>query len=76
MGVGITLISGRPTVSWSNLPFLEGILRLLKNDPMAFLLSPVSVWGRPTLGPTALKFFEFQQRPASHCPDVKQHPAK
>jgi len=35
MGVEITLISGRPTVSSSNLPFLEEIFRLLKNDPMA-----------------------------------------
>jgi len=36
MGVGITLISGRPTISSSNLPFLEEILKLLKNDPVAF----------------------------------------
>ena len=29
------VISGRPTVSSSNLSFLEGIFRWLKNDPMA-----------------------------------------
>ena len=40
-----------------------------------FCPSGFSFWGRPALGPTALKLFEFQQRPVSHCPNIKQHPA-
>jgi len=45
MGVKITLISGRPTVISSNLPFVEEIFRLLKNDPVALFCPPQFQFG-------------------------------